>query len=74
MAGGNLDVDIRPTGRDEVAVLEEGLRDMVGKLKTLIREAQQKSQDADNAAHAAQTAQTEAEQAGRGGPAPAAPP
>ncbi len=64
VAGGNLDVDIRPTGRDEVAVLEEGLRDMVGKLKTLIREAQQKSQDADNAAHAAQTAQTEAEQAG----------
>ena len=64
VAGGNLDVDIHPTGRDEVAVLEEGLRDMVGKLKTLIREAQQKSQEADNAAHAAQTAQTEAEQAG----------
>ncbi|OXS30020.1 MAG: hypothetical protein BCS36_04785 [Desulfovibrio sp. MES5] len=65
VAAGDLEVHIEPTGRDEVAVLEQALRDMVGNLKRLISQAAEKSRQADAAAAEARAAQSEAEQAGK---------
>ena len=65
VAAGDLDVHIAPTGKDEVAVLEQALRDMVGNLKRLIGQAAEKSRQADAAAAEARAAQGKAEQAGK---------
>ena len=64
VASGNLDEKIEPAGRDEVTVLEQALRDMVGKLKNLISRAEDQSRLAEAAAAEAKTAQSQAEQAG----------
>ena len=63
VAAGNLDIKITPDGRDEVALLEQALSDMVDKLKKLIAEADDKNRQADEAAHEARVAQSRAEQA-----------
>ena len=72
VAAGNLDVAITPDGKDEIALLEQALRDMVDKLKKLINETAAKSRQADEAAQEARTAQGQAEQAGREAQAKAA--
>ncbi len=72
VAAGDLDVHIAPTGKDEVAVLEQALRDMVGNLKQLINQAAEKSRQADEAAAEARIAQSEAEQSGKDAQAKAA--
>ena len=72
VAAGNLDMHIAPTGKDEVAVLETALRDMIGNLKQLITQAAEKSRQADEAAAQARAAQGSAEQAGKDAQARAA--
>lgn len=65
VSSGNLDRVITPSGRDEVSVLEQALRDMVDKLKSLISHAEEKSRAADMASQQAQLARDSAEQASR---------
>lgn len=56
VADGNLDEEISPTGKDEVASLEYALRDMINTLKNHILHAEEKSKHAEEAARNAEAA------------------
>ncbi|NDV22234.1 methyl-accepting chemotaxis protein [Desulfovibrio sp. JC022] len=63
VAGGDLDKTLDVQQNDEVGVLAEALRTMVGKLKDMIRDTEEKSALAEQEAERARKAMAEAEEA-----------
>ncbi|WP_243359688.1 methyl-accepting chemotaxis protein [Fundidesulfovibrio terrae] len=60
---GNLDAPLEITARDEFGILADGLRDMVGKLKSMIQQCLLKEADAEREAQNATEAAEQARQA-----------
>ena len=65
IAGGQLDVDINPIGKDEVTTLETALVTMIASLREAIRDAEEKKYNADQIAQEAQKAREQAELSSR---------
>ncbi len=65
IAGGDLDADLNVAQKDEVGVLAEALRSMVGSLKISIADADKKAGEAEEKAHQCTLATQEAEEAKR---------
>ncbi len=63
VADGNLEAKILPEGKDEIAMLQQALCDMVATLKKHIERSQEKSRQADQAAQEAHAAMLQAENA-----------
>jgi len=63
VAAGRLDVEVSPTGRDEVRRLEDALESMISTLRENIAEIEQKGQEAQEKADAAEKAARLADEA-----------